>query len=106
MHVDYLNVQHWAKHVREHYAHEPEMLHCKWEGGCGSVICKSSMWKHIVVHEPRFKIRCPIGCGVLTRADMVTRHFQACALVRRKNDEDKPEGEDTSSGEGEVGTVS
>ena len=36
------------------------------------------MWKHIVVHQPKFKIRCPRGCGVSTRGDMVKRHLQYC----------------------------
>lgn len=36
------------------------------------------MWKHIVVHQPKFKIRCPRGCDVSTRADMMRRHLRYC----------------------------
>ena len=78
LHVDYISVGHWGKHVREHYANEQDMIQCKWEGGCGAVVNKSSMWKHVVVHQPKFKIRCPRGCDVSTRSDMMRRHLQTC----------------------------
>jgi len=78
LHVDYVSVRHWGKHVREHYAKEQDMIQCEWEGGCGAVINKSSMWKHIIVHEPKFKIRCPHGCDVSTRGDMMRRHLRSC----------------------------
>ena len=84
LHVDYVDVKHWGQHVREHYADQPEMVQCKWDGGCGAVISKSSMWKHIVVHQPKFKIRCPRGCDVFTRADMMRRHLQTCSFTSRQ----------------------
>jgi len=40
------------------------------------------MWKHIVVHQPKFKIRCPRGCDVFTRGDMMKRHLQYCHFAR------------------------
>lgn len=69
------------------------------------MIHKSSMWKHIVVHQPKFKIRCPRGCGVLTRGDMMRRHLQSCSYSSRRaakkgrseEDEDM-EVEESSSG--------
>jgi hypothetical protein len=91
MHVDYVDVKHWGQHVREHYADQPEMVECKWDGGCGAVISKSSMWKHIVVHQPKFKIRCPRGCGVFTRGDMMKRHLQSCALTATAEEKSREE---------------
>ena len=78
LHVDYIDVGHWGKHVREHYANEQDTIKCKWGGGCGAMVNKSSMWKHVVVHQPKFKIRCPRGCDVSTRGDMMRRHLQTC----------------------------
>jgi len=78
LHVDYISVEHWGRHIREHYADQQDTIQCKWEGGCGSRFHKSSIWKHIIVHEPRFKIRCPRGCGVSTRGDMMNRHLLYC----------------------------
>lgn len=81
MYVDYVNVKHWGKHIREHYTNQPEMIQCQWAGGCGAAIKKSSLWKHIVVHQPRFKLRCPHGCDVFTRADMMKRHLNTCPFL-------------------------
>ena len=78
LYVDYINVEHWGKHVREHYADERDTIQCQWEGGCGDVVNKSSMWKHVVRHQSKFKIRCPYGCGVSTRGDMMNRHRKTC----------------------------
>jgi hypothetical protein len=78
LHVDYIDVGHWGKHIREHYADEQDMVQCKWDGGCGVCHNKSSMWKHIIVHEPKFKIRCTRGCDIFTRGDMMKRHLRTC----------------------------
>lgn len=98
LHVDYISVKHWGKHIRGHFADKQEMVQCKWDGGCGSVICKSSMWKHVVVHQPKFKIRCPRGCGIFTRADMMRRHLQTCSFIPRRAVAD-----DGSDGKGGLG---
>ena len=76
--VDYVSVRHLGGHVRAHYADDSEMTRCRWEGGCGAEIHKSSMWKHVVVHQPKFKVRCPFGCDVMTREDMMARHLRSC----------------------------
>lgn len=105
LHVDYISVGHWGKHVREHYASEQDTIKCKWEGGCSRVVNKSSMWKHIVVHQPKFKIRCPRGCGVSTRADMMRRHLQTCNYIPgqagkgRESDEEKNVEEGSHGGD-------
>ena len=98
LHVDYVDVRHWGKHVREHYAHEQDMVQCKWDGGCGAVINKSSMWKHVVVHQPKFKIRCPRGCDVLTRGDMMRRHLQSCNYTPDKASNEGGSGEEETTG--------
>ena len=81
LHVDYVSVKHWGNHVREHYIRQQEMIECKWNGGCGARINKSSVWKHIVVHQPKFKLRCPRGCEVFTRGDMMKRHLRTCPFT-------------------------
>lgn len=78
LYVDHNNVNHWGKHVRAHYASEKDRVQCMWGDECDSVIHKSSMWKHVVVHEEKFKVQCPRGCGVSTRGDMMRRHLQSC----------------------------
>jgi hypothetical protein len=78
LHVDFVNVKHWGRHVREHYLDKLDAVECEWEGGCGMKINKGSLWKHIIVHESRFKIRCPRRCGVFTRSDMMKRHLRTC----------------------------
>ncbi|KAF9650308.1 hypothetical protein BDM02DRAFT_3112279 [Thelephora ganbajun] len=97
LHVDYVSVKHWGKHVREHYANQQDMIQCKWKGGCGAVLGKSSMWKHIVVHQPKFKIRCPRGCDVVTRGDMMRRHLRSCPVTSSQTAEEgeSDEEEDT-----------
>ena len=54
------------------------------------------MWKHIVVHEPKFKIRCPRGCDVFTRSDMMRRHLQSCSYTpgRAAEESESEEEED------------
>jgi len=71
------------------------------------VVNKSSMWKHIVVHQPKFKIRCPRGCDVSTRADMMRRHLQTCnytpgqAAKGSEGDEEKNVGVEEGSHRGD-----
>ena len=77
LHVDYVNIKHWSDHIREHYTSQPETMPCQWDG-CDSKINKSSVWKHVVAHQPKFKLRCPHGCDVYTRADMMKRHLRTC----------------------------
>lgn len=84
LHVDYVDVKHWGQHIREHYTDEPDLVPCRWGSGCGAEINKSSVWKHIIVHEPKFKIRCPHGCDVLTRGDMMKRHLRSCPRTSRQ----------------------
>ena len=71
-------------HVREHSIYQPEMIPCQWNGGCGAIINKNSVWKHIVVHQPKFKLRCPRGCDVFTRGDMMKRHLRTCGFTSRR----------------------
>jgi len=101
LYVDYVNVEHWGRHVREHYADQQDMIPCEWEGGCSAVIHKSSMWKHVIVHQPKFKIRCPRGCDVSTRSDMMRRHLRSCSYTSTKAAEgsEGDEGEDVEVGE-------
>lgn len=102
LYVDYINVRHWAKHIREHYADEHDTIQCKWKGGCGFAINKSSMWKHIVVHQPKFKIRCPRGCNVSTRSDMMRRHLRTCnytsARAAKKGESGREENVEVEQG--------
>ena len=88
LHVDYIDVSHWGKHVRGHYANGEASIQCEWNGGCGVSITKSSVWKHIVVHQPKFKIRCPRGCDVSTRSDMMRRHLQSCPYIPGQADKE------------------
>lgn len=92
LYVDYVSVGHWGKHIREHYANQPDSIRCKWGDGCDSVIHKSSMWKHIVVHQPKFKIRCPRGCDVFTRSDMMRRHLQSCTYGSEDGESEQEDG--------------
>ena len=78
LYVDYISVRHWGEHVRTHYSDEQGTIQCKWRGGCGAAVNKSSMWKHVVSHQSKFKVRCPKGCGVSTREDMLPRHTGTC----------------------------
>jgi hypothetical protein len=100
LHVDYVSVKHWGQHIRDHYVGKPQMIQCQWDGGCGATVHKSSLWKHIVVHQQKFKIRCPHGCDVFTRGDMMKRHFQTCPFTSRAkweiDEEDELQNEDGS----------
>ena len=83
------------------------MIQCRWDGGCGALVNKSSMWKHIVVHQPKFKVRCPRGCGVSTRGDMMKRHLQSCSRTSGReiesDEEDESEVEEGDRGSGRDG---
>ena len=104
LHVDYVSVKHWGKHIRQHYARQQDMVECRWGAGCDAVVSKSSMWKHVVVHQPKFKIRCPRGCDVMTRGDMMRRHLRSCPFNSGKAAaEGGSEEEDTDSEEGAHG---
>lgn len=80
--VNYTNVKNWSTHIRGHCTGRPEMVRCQWDD-CGYLINKSSMWKHMIVHEARFKLRCPLGCGVSTRGDMMKRHLGSCPFAQK-----------------------
>ena len=86
MHVDYICVKHWGTHIRDHIDDLPNVVQCQWGGVgvCGISIHKSSLWKHIVVHQRKFKIRCPLGCSVFTRGDMMKRHLNSCMFKPRR----------------------
>ena len=96
--VDYEHVAHWARHIRGHSAAQQQAVRCRWNGGCGAIVHKSSIWKHVVVHEPRFKLRCPRGCPISTRGDMMARHLRSCRFVPPKTKESMGLGEGSHVG--------
>lgn len=96
--VNYEDVTHWSQHIRGHATTQPRMVRCMWNGGCGIEVHKSSIWKHVVVHEPRFKLRCPRGCPIFTRGDMMARHLRACRFVHPEDKENMGLGEGSRAG--------
>ena len=78
----------WKNHVAWHLTRfsQPaednvargKMVICDWDG-CGAMVERGYLFKHIVTHEVRFKLLCPHGCGVDIRDDNLERHLRSCA---------------------------
>ena len=104
LHVDYVNADHWGKHLRGHLPKDRgDVIRCRWGDNCGVSTQKGSMWKHVVVHQPKFKIRCPRGCGVFSRGDMMSRHLLYCPRPPRRGEWENGERAEVEVGEGEEG---
>ena len=83
-------IKDWKNHISSHLTEPSEVVEgsagrvktvvrCRW-GGCNKKVEKGYLFKHIVTHEVRFKLLCPLRCGVAIRDDNLERHLRICRL--------------------------
>jgi hypothetical protein len=95
MNFDYTfdTIKDWKTHIVSHLVSSREttedsagrdkrvkVVKCSW-GGCSAKVERGYLFKHIVTHELRFKLLCPLGCGVAIRSDTLARHWKTCRLA-------------------------